>query len=87
MGLFSSSKTTVTQTTQNIADAYNTTQSRSDVVADSGNTTVNLGGGNSSAGNWQKYMPIVALICFGLAVLLLLSGSGSKKPWASSSTM
>jgi hypothetical protein len=71
MGLFSSSKTSVTNTTQNIADSNNRTQSRTDIVADSGNTTVNLAPSASApAGDWKRYLPLVAMVSLALAALL-----------------
>lgn len=79
MGLFSSSKTNVTNTTQNTADSYNTTMSKNTISADSGNTVVNLGGSSAATAGLAKYLPIVALVCFGLAAILLLTGG--KKPW------
>lgn len=78
MGLFSSSKTTVTNTTQTTTDSYNKTLSKNDIMADSGNTTVYLnttpGQVNAQEPGIVKYLPLLALVMFGLAALLLLTG-------------
>lgn len=80
MGLFSSSKTNVTNTVTDTADSYNTSMSKNDIIADSGNTTVSLtAAGGGAAGNWAKYMPLLAVVCFGLAALLFLTRK--NKPW------
>lgn len=75
------SETEVRNDTRSWTDSYNTSMSKNDIVADSGNTTVTLssGGAAAGAGNWTKYMPILAIVCFGLAVLLFLNSP--KKPW------
>ena len=73
--------TSVTNVTENIADAYNTSMSKNTIAADSGNTTLNVGaGGSETAGGFAKYMPILALLCFGLALFLILGRK--EKPWA-----
>lgn len=83
---FSFAKTNTTNTTQNWSDSYNTSMSKNDIVADSGNTTVYLNSGEAEAANaagkttLQKYLPLIALVMFGLAALLWLT-SGNAKPW------
>lgn len=79
MGLFSSSKTNVSNTTTNTADSWNTSMSKNDIVADSGNTTVTLTAAGAAVGQWQKYLPLLAVVCFGLAALLFLTRK--SKPW------
>lgn len=81
MGLFSSSKTSVTNTTQNYADSFNTNLSRTDVVADSGNTTFTLTvpPEDGQSDKLLRYMPWIAVACLGLALLLILTQP--RKPW------
>lgn len=76
------SETKVTSDTRSWTDSYNTSMSKNDIVADSGNTTVTLSSGDGTATgstSWKKYMPILAVLCFGLAVLLFLTRK--EKPW------
>jgi hypothetical protein len=85
-GIFGGGSTTrVENRTENTADSYNTSMSRNDIASESGNTTVYL---NTTPGEANappagsalaKYLPLVALACFGLAILLLLT-SRSKIP-------
>lgn len=82
MGLFSSSKTTVNTTTQNYADSFNTTLSKNDIVADSGNTSFTLTMPPDSGGDGlTRYLPWVAVACLGLALILILTQP--RKPWES----
>jgi hypothetical protein len=81
MGFLSDSKSVVTNTTQNTADSYNRAMTSNKVLSESGNTTVNLAGNSGGAGdNLTKYMPLLAILCFGLAVVLFLTQKAAP-PW------
>ena len=79
MGLFTNSRTQVTNTTQNTADSYNTTMSKNDIVADSGNTSLNLSVAPGEQTGLTKYLPWIAVACLGLALVMILMQP--KKPW------
>lgn len=69
------SDTKISATTNNTADSWNKTLTKTAITADSGNTTVNLApaAGAAAPADWRKYMPAVALACLALAAFLFLT--------------
>jgi hypothetical protein len=77
MGLFSSSRSSTTNTQMSYADSFNQTTSNVANLSDVGNIALNLGGSDLNASEITKLMPL-ALIGAGVLIVGFVAASRTR---------